>query len=127
MDIRAQVLDIESTYMAQLGLKYNFAGQQRSPARTWGVRIAAVLGGLAGFILLLSLWLPDGPDSDAQAQQQQQNRQQTIPVRPPAQQQAAPAQPTARQFDDWILQCERPQGATRDTCVVFSQVVNNNQ
>jgi invasion protein IalB len=132
MDIRAQVLDIASIYMAQLGLKYNFAGQQRSPMRTWGVRIAAVLGGVVGLILLLSLWLPDGPDSDAQAQQQQQQnrQQQTVPVRPaqPAQGQrpAQPAGPTVRNFDDWALVCDKPQGATRDLCFVYQQIQVNN-
>src|SRR5262245_41269677 len=106
--------------MSQIGLKYNFAGQQRSPVRIWAVRIAAVLGAVMAFALLLSWWLPESPDAQAQQQNRRQRQQTTqapsAPSAAPAAPTAAAGQPGVRQFDDWILQCERPQGAARDTC-----------
>jgi invasion protein IalB len=130
MDNRVRVSDIAARRMAQIGLKYNFSGQRSSSVRMWAVRVAAALGAVLALVLLVSLWLPEAPD----AQAQQNRQQQTIQVRPPAQQQQqqAPAaadqrpQPTVRNFDDWALICDKPQGAPRDICFVFQQITMNN-
>lgn len=107
-------------------MQYNFNGN-RDVIRKWALRGAVAVGGFAVLALLASLLLPEKADL-AQAQQNRPAapQQPAAPVPPAAP--AAPA-PTIRNFEDWAMQCERPQGAQRDSCYLFQQqvVTDSNQ